>query len=97
MSKPLIHRSVRFDPDQYAALEAMAAKEERTFADFLRIAIERYLKNQNLLDESQLRQARLAEFTQAALDVIIREDHDDLRVAVIAETNRRMERYHGAR
>jgi hypothetical protein len=63
----------------------------------LRLAIAQYISGQQLLSASDLRHLRVAEYTQVALDAIIREDHPELRDTLVLETDRRMERYHGAR
>jgi hypothetical protein len=49
-----------------------------------------------LLTSSQRRQARVVEYAQIALDAIIQEQHPEYRERILAETDRRMERYHGA-
>ncbi|WP_242121218.1 hypothetical protein [Sphingomonas lacusdianchii] len=95
--KKTFQRTVRFDRDQAARLEAIAVNHNRTFADQLRIVLTEWLEGQNILNASQLRQARVAEYAQAALDTIILENHPEFRDRIVAETDRRMERYHGAR
>ena len=40
---------------------------------------------------------RVTEYTQIALDAIIRENHPKLHDHLIAQTDLRMEQYHGAR
>jgi len=89
-------RTIRFDPDHYAKLQRIAKQQNRSIADLLRSIIHNYLSDQKALSASQLRQARLMEYTQAAVDTILREEHYDQRQLVIDETARRMERYHGA-
>jgi hypothetical protein len=66
-------------------------------AEILRTAIARYLDAEKRLSESHLRHLRVTEFTQVALDAIIRENHPELREQLILETDRRVERYHGPR
>lgn len=97
MKRPFIQRTVRFDPHQFAQLEELAEQQGRSIADALRLAIAQYISGHQLLSDSQLRHLRVTEFTQIALDAIIRENHPDLRDHLIAQTDLRMEQYHGAR
>lgn len=79
------------------SLEAQAAEQGRSVADLLRAAIDQYLVGQKLIRDSQMRHHRISEYAQAALDTIILEQHPEFRDRIVAETDRRMERYHGAR
>ncbi|MDR6789131.1 putative DNA-binding protein [Sphingomonas sp. BE138] len=97
MKRPFVQRTVRFDPHQFAQLEELAEQQGRSIADALRLAIAHYISGQQILSESQLRHLRVTEFIQIAMDAIIREDHPDLRDHLIAQTDLRMEQYHGAR
>jgi predicted DNA-binding protein len=94
--KSALQRSMRFDPDQYNHLKRMAAARKCTPSDVLREIIKQHLEGIEALSESHHRIARLAEYTQAAVDTLLREEHPEHRQLVIDETNRRMERYHGA-
>lgn len=96
MNKVTIQRSVRFDTDQYDHLKRLAAGRRCAVSDVLRDLIKQHLDGIKAVSESHLRLARLAEYTQAAVDTLIREEHPDHRQLVMDETNRRMERYHGA-
>lgn len=95
--KKVVQRTVRFDIEHEARLEKIAAEERRTVADLLRIIIADWFANRDHMTASQLRQARVTEYAQAALDTIILEQHPEFRDRIVAETDRRMERYHGAR
>jgi hypothetical protein len=88
--------TMRFDPVQYEQIEEIAAKLSIAPVDVVRRAIGNYLAGQKLLTDSELRHLRVAEYTQVALDAIIREEHPELRDTLVLETNRRMEKYHGA-
>jgi len=96
LNKVTIQRSVRFDTDQYDHLKRLAAGRRCAVSDVLRDLIKQHLDGIKAVSESHLRLARLAEYTQAAVDTLIREEHPDHRQLVMDETNRRMERYHGA-
>jgi len=95
--KSSVQRTVRFESQQYIALEKMAGEQRRSIADLLRIIIDHYIEGRSFLAASESRQARVSEYAQAALDTIILEQHPEFRDRIIAETERRMERYHGAR
>lgn len=97
MKRPYTQRTVRFDPLQFARMEELAEEQGRSIADVLRIAIAQYIAGNQVLTDSQLRHMRVTEYTQIALDAIIRENHPELRDHLIAQTDRRMEQYHGAR
>ena len=97
MTKISIQRSVRFDADQYDHLKRLAADQHCSISDVLRVLIEQHRNGIRCVSDSHLRLARLAEYTQAAVDTLLREEHNDHRSLVIEEVNRRMERYHGAR
>lgn len=97
MKRPIIQRTVRFEAEQIARLDALAADQKRTFADLLRLVIAEYLEGNRQQSDSQLRLARVTEYAQAALDTIILEQHPEHREKIVAETARRMERYHAAR
>jgi len=79
-------------------MEALQKKklEDTTFADLVRFIVKRHLDGGVLDNASHLRLARVCEYTQAAVDTILREEHPDHRKLVLEETTRRMERYHGA-
>ena len=55
-----------------------------------------FLASANLLSASHRRIARISEFQQLALDIIIREQFPEYRDRIIAETDKRLEQYHGA-
>jgi predicted DNA-binding ribbon-helix-helix protein len=94
--KSALQRSVRFEPDQYDHLKKMAAARKCTPSDVLREIIMQHMTGVKAISESQIRIARLAEYTQAAVDTLLREEHPEHRQLVMDETARRMERYHGA-
>lgn len=96
MIKSALQRSVRFDPEQYDHLKKMAAARKCTPSDVLREIISQHLADVKVLSSSHIRQARLIEFAQAALDTIILEQHPEHRDRLVEETRHRMERYHGA-
>ena len=97
MKRPTVQRSIRLDPQQFELLVQTAGRQRRSLADVLRTAVEQYLSGTNRAADSDLRHHRISEFSQVALDTIIREQHPEMIEAIVSETNRRMERYHGAR
>ena len=96
MKKLPVQRSLRFDPDQYQFLKDLASTQTCSISDVLRTIIAHYRDRNSMLTTSQRRQARISEYAQVALDAIIREQHPEYRDRILEETNRRMERYHGA-
>ena len=95
--KPTTQRSIRFDVELYARLEAAAAAQGCSIAELVRTALERYFAAEKALRESDVRLRRVCEYAQMALDAIIQENHPEFREGILLEVNARMERYHGAR
>lgn len=89
--------TVRFEPALYQQIEASAARLKTSPADVIRRAVAMLMRGEKSLTDSDLRHHRISEFSQVALDTIIREQHPEMIEAIVSETNRRMERYHGAR
>jgi hypothetical protein len=96
LTKSSVQRTVRFESAQYDVLVRSATKQRRSVSDLLRIIIDQHLASQKVIAESERRHLRMSEYAQAALDTIILEQHPEFRERIIAETERRMERYHGA-
>ena len=97
MSISTRHFTVRLTPGLRADVEREAANKSCSPSEIIRRSIEQYLLGQKLIGESQLRHHRISEYSQVALDTIILEQHPEFRDRIVAETDRRMERYHGAR
>jgi|TARA_A100001391_G_scaffold166669_1_gene126804 hypothetical protein len=93
---PYKHCSVRLDRGKYDRLVALAAERGCTPSDLLRAAVDAFLGSGQLLSSSHRRIARISEFQQLALDIIIREQFPEYRDRIIAETDKRLEQYHGA-
>lgn len=96
MTIPYKHCSVRLDRGKYDRLVALAAERGCTSSDLLRAAVDAFLGSGQLLSSSHRRIARISEFQQLALDIIIREQFPEYRDRIIAETDKRLEQYHGA-
>ena len=96
MSTPYKHCSVRLDRGKYDRLVAVAGERGCTPSDLLRAAVDAFLASGQMLSSSHRRIARISEFQQLALDIIIREQFPEYRDRIIAETDKRMEQYHGA-
>jgi len=93
---PYKHCTVRLDRGKYDRLVALAAERGCTPSDLLRAAVDAFLGSGQLLSSSHRRIARISEFQQLALDIIIREQFPEYRDRIIAETDKRLEQYHGA-
>ena len=89
--------TIRVSRDLRDRIEAQAVKQRCSPSDIIRAAIEHHLDGLKLVQESELRHLRISEYVQIALDWIIQQDHSDARPHLIAQTDLRMERYHGAR
>ena len=96
MTIPYKHCSVRLDRGKYDRLVALAAERGCTPSDLLRAAVDAFLGSGQLLSSSHRRIARISEFQHLALDIIIREQFPEYRDRIIAETDKRLEQYHGA-
>ncbi|AIT82529.1 Ribbon-helix-helix protein, CopG family [Novosphingobium lubricantis] len=96
MTIPYKHCTVRLDRGKYDRLVALAAERGCTPSDLLRAAVDAFLGSGQLLSSSHRRIARISEFQQLALDIIIREQFPEYRDRIIAETDKRLEQYHGA-
>ncbi|MGN8001393.1 ribbon-helix-helix protein, CopG family [Sphingomonas sp. 22176] len=97
MKKPSLHYTVRLPRELHAQLEAEAKRQGCSNAELTREALERYLRSEQILRDSDERLRRICEYTQLALDVMIQEDLPERRDGILLEVNNRMERYHGAR
>lgn len=91
------HCTVRIPRDLRDQVDAVAALQNRSTSDVIRLAIEQFVTGAKRADDSHLRHMRVTEYAQIALDAIIRQDYPDLRDHLIAQTDLRMEQYHGAR
>ncbi len=63
-------------------------------ADVIRTAIDAWLGSGKRLSASDRRMRRIMEYTQVAVDAIIRENHPELRETLVRETDRRMGLHH---
>jgi hypothetical protein len=96
LSTPNKHCTVRLDRSKYDRLVELASERGCTPSDLLRAAVDHFLSSGQLLTSSQRRIARIGEFQHLALDIIIREQFPEYRDRIIAETDKRLELYHGA-
>ncbi|WP_313809647.1 hypothetical protein [Sphingobium sp.] len=88
--------SVRIDRRHLTLIKDVARKQNVSPSQVVRWAIDAYLAGAHDNGSSRRRLARLAEFQNLALDVIILEQYPELRERMIAETDKRLEQYHGA-
>ena len=87
---------VRFEQGLFDRIEALADKRNCKPSDVIRAAVNAYLATANMTALSSRRMARISEFVQLALDVIISEQYPEFRERIIANTDKRLEQYHGA-
>jgi len=96
LSTSFRHFNVRLKTSQWERLSQLAADRGVTQADVLRDAVDTYLAAGDLLTASHRRIARLIEFVQIAVDLLIREQYPEYSDRILAEADRRLEQYHGA-
>lgn len=96
MTTPNKHCTVRLDRGKYDRLVELAAERGCTPSDLLRAAVDTFLATGQMMASSSRRIARINEFQHLALDIIIREQFPEYRDRIIAETDKRLEQYHGA-
>jgi metal-responsive CopG/Arc/MetJ family transcriptional regulator len=75
-------------------LDEHCAGQGTTRSGIIRDAISSYLDRPSGSDTNFTRIASLSEFTQAAVDILIREQAPDRRDEILATVEERMERYH---
>ena len=90
------HYNIRLERSQWDRLSEIATEQKLSVADIIRSALNVFLSSSDVLTASQRRLARISEFQQLALDVIIREQYPELRDRLVAETDKRLVQYHGA-
>lgn len=88
--------TVRLEQDQWERLEQQSGSRGVSAADLVRAAVDLFLAGDSIKNMSRLRLARISEFQHLALDVILREQFPQYRERIVAETDRRVELYHGA-
>ncbi|SDA36042.1 hypothetical protein [Sphingomonas sp. NFR15] len=96
MSSTTRHCTVRLDRKQYDRILALAVDQNCKPSDIIRAAVDAYLGTASVITLSHRRLARISEFMQLALDVIISEQFPEFRERIIANTDKRLEQYHGA-
>jgi len=90
------HCTVRLDRENFNRVVAIAAERDCSPSELIRSAVDAFLTSADLITASQRRLARISEFQQLALDIIIREQFPEFRDRIIAETDKRLVQYHGA-
>ena len=90
------HCTVRLNRQQHDRILALATEQNCNPSEVIRAAVDAYLGTATLLTSSHRRLARISEFMQLALDVIISEQYPEFRDRVIANADTRLEQYHGA-
>jgi len=86
--------TIRLDETAFEQVEAIAAHRDVSPADVIRTAIDAWLGSGKRLSASDRRLRRIMEYTQIAVDAIIRENHPELRDTLVREADRRMGLHH---
>lgn len=90
------HCTVRLNRQQHDRILALATEQNCNPSEVIRAAVDANLGTATLLTSSHRRLARISEFMQLALDVIISEQYPEFRDRIIANADKRLEQYHGA-
>ena len=90
------HCTVRLNRQQHDRILALATEQNCNPSEVIRAAVDAYLGTATLLTSSHRRLARISEFMQLALDVIISDQYPEFRDRIIANADKRLEQYHGA-
>ena len=90
------HCTVRLNRQQHDRILALATEQNCNPSEVIWAAVDAYLGTATLLTSSHRRLARISEFMQLALDVIISEQYPEFRDRIIANADKRLEQYHGA-
>jgi hypothetical protein len=90
------HCTVRLNRQQHDRILALATEQNCDPSEVIRAAVDAYLGTATLFTSSHRRLARISEFMQLALDVIISEQYPEFRDRIIANADKRLEQYHGA-
>lgn len=88
--------TIRLDEVAFEEIEAIASRRGLSPADVIRTAIDAWLGSGKRLSDSDRRMRRIMEYTQVAVDTIIRENHPEMRDTLVRETDRRMALHHDA-
>lgn len=88
--------SIRVDREKWRRIAEIAGTRGCRNIEVIRDAIDAYLGAAAVLSNSQLRLARITEFTQIAVDIIIREQYPEYRDRIVAEADKRLGQFHGA-
>lgn len=94
MNKRNPRTTVSFDDASIGKIDALCERKKTTRSAVIRKAVDAYLDRQSTPPENSKRAAMLREFTQVALDVLIREQAPERREEILATVQDRMERYH---
>ena len=86
--------TIRLDGTAFEQVEAIASHRGVSPADVIRTAIDAWLGTGKRLSASDRRMRRIMEFTQIAVDAIIRQNHPEMRDTLVRETDRRMALHH---
>ena len=95
MKNIVIRRSLSLPSAVYGEIVALSRERGITPNAVIRDAVAQYLTRSVSPSADPGRMATLAEFTQAAVDILIRQQAPDKREEIILTVEQRMERFHG--
>ena len=95
MKQELTRFTLAMPADVYEKIGVLSRDRGITRTAIIRDALTEYLLRSVGPSSDQRRMATLAEFTQAALDILIRQQAPEKREEIILTVDQRMERFHG--
>lgn len=94
MSLEYLRATVSFDEAMAERIDKVCSARGISRRAFVRTAIHDFLEREAGSSANLNRIAMMSEFTQVAVDILIREQAPDRREDILATVQERMERYH---
>jgi metal-responsive CopG/Arc/MetJ family transcriptional regulator len=94
MSITFLKTSISLSEARVRQLDEVCVERGTTRASLLRDAIHEFLERNSSGSANFKRMAMMTEFTQVAVDILIREQAPDRREDILATVQERMERHH---
>ena len=95
MKNSIVRMTLAMPAVVYDQIDAISRDRGITRTRLIRDAVDAYLLRSASPSADPGRMATLAEFTQAAVDILIRQQAPDKREEIILTVEQRMERFHG--
>lgn len=95
MSRSIVRTTVGIPISAHAKIDELSRSRGVPRATVIRDAIADYLSRPNEVTANLARIAMTSEFTQAAVDILIRQQAPEKRDEILLTVEQRMERFHG--